>query len=179
MSRGPPLMLVLTCALAGILVGCDDMSDQPKYETYEDAPGFPQAQAARQPPAGTVARGALERERAKRHPPEVTQALLSRGQERYEIFCAPCHGLAGDADGMIVQRGFPAPPSYHTARLRSVSDRHIFNVISDGYGVMFPYGNRIAVRDRWSIVAYVRALQRARQMSATATVVPEAKEPGG
>jgi mono/diheme cytochrome c family protein len=92
-------------------------------------------------------------------PLPVTKALLVRGQQRYNIYCAPCHGRSGDGAGMVVQRGFPAPPSYHTQRLRHAPDSHFYQVISNGYGVMYPYADRIAAHDRWAIVAYIRALQ--------------------
>ena len=93
------------------------------------------------------------------NPLPLTKALLVRGRQRFDIYCAPCHGRSGDGAGMVVQRGFPAPPSYHTARLRKAADSHLYQVISDGYGVMYPYADRITVRDRWAIVAYIRALQ--------------------
>ncbi len=93
------------------------------------------------------------------NPLPVTKALLTRGQQRFEIYCAPCHGRSGDGAGMVVQRGFPAPPSYHTDRLRHAPDSHFYQVISDGYGVMYPYADRINPHDRWAIVAYIRALQ--------------------
>jgi len=101
---------------------------------------------------------------ARRHanPLPVTMALLERGQQRFDIYCAPCHGLGGNGDGMIARRGFPAPPSYHTDRLREASDSHFYQVISDGYGVMYPYADRISPQDRWAIVAYIRALQLSR-----------------
>ena len=93
------------------------------------------------------------------NPLPVTLGLLQRGQERFDIYCAPCHGRAGNGDGMIARRGFPAPPSYHTDRLHKAPDSHFYQVISDGYGVMYPYADRIAPDDRWAIVAYIRALQ--------------------
>lgn len=93
------------------------------------------------------------------NPLPVTLALLQRGRERFDIYCAPCHGQSGNGDGMIARRGFPAPPSYHTDRLRNAPDSHFYQVISDGYGVMYPYADRIAPHDRWAIVAYIRALQ--------------------
>lgn len=93
------------------------------------------------------------------NPLPLTKALLQRGQQRFDIYCAPCHGRSGDGEGMVVRRGFPAPPSYHTARLRNAPDSHFYQAISDGYGVMYPYADRIAPRDRWAIVAYIRALQ--------------------
>jgi mono/diheme cytochrome c family protein len=93
------------------------------------------------------------------NPLPLTKALLMRGQQRFDIYCAPCHGRSGDGAGMIVQRGFPAPPSYHTDRMRQAPDSHFYQVISDGYGVMYPYADRITPHDRWAIVAYIRALQ--------------------
>jgi mono/diheme cytochrome c family protein len=89
----------------------------------------------------------------------LTKALLVRGRQRFDIYCAPCHGRSGDGAGMVVQRGFPAPPSYHTDRLRHAADSHFYQVISDGYGVMYPYADRVTPHDRWAIVAYIRALQ--------------------
>jgi mono/diheme cytochrome c family protein len=93
------------------------------------------------------------------NPLPITARLLARGRERFDIYCAPCHSQAGDGDGMIVQRGFPAPPSYHTDRLRNAPDSHFYDVITRGYGVMYPYADRIAPDDRWAITAYIRALQ--------------------
>jgi mono/diheme cytochrome c family protein len=93
------------------------------------------------------------------NPLPITLALLQRGQQRFDIYCAPCHGLSGNGDGMIARRGFPAPPSYHTDHLRKAPDSHFYQVISDGYGVMYPYADRISPHDRWAIVAYIRALQ--------------------
>lgn len=93
------------------------------------------------------------------NPLPVTLALLQRGRERFDIYCGPCHGSSGAGDGMIVRRGFPAPPSYHTERLRNAPDSHFYQVISNGYGIMYPYADRVAPRDRWAIVAYIRALQ--------------------
>jgi mono/diheme cytochrome c family protein len=93
------------------------------------------------------------------HPEPIAMTLLKRGRERFDIYCAPCHGRSGDGQGMVVQRGFPAPPSFHTDKLRDAPDSHIYQVISQGYGVMYPYGDRIDTGDRWAIVAYVRALQ--------------------
>jgi mono/diheme cytochrome c family protein len=89
----------------------------------------------------------------------MTMQVLQRGRERFDIFCAPCHSPVGDGDGMVARRGFPHPPSYHDERLRSAPDRHFFDVMTQGYGVMKPYANRIDARDRWAIVAYIRALQ--------------------
>lgn len=93
------------------------------------------------------------------NPLPVTRGLLVRGQERYNIFCTPCHGAAGHGDGMIVQRGFPAPPSFHLDRLRQAPDGYYYDVITNGFGRMYSYASRIAPEDRWAIAAYVRALQ--------------------
>jgi mono/diheme cytochrome c family protein len=94
-----------------------------------------------------------------RMPLAITAALLSRGRERFNIYCAPCHSQLGDGDGMVVRRGFPAPPSFHTPRLRQAPDSHFYDVISRGYGVMYPYADRITPEERWAITAYIRALQ--------------------
>jgi mono/diheme cytochrome c family protein len=144
--RGAALTLL---ALALVASGCDDMADQAKGKRYRAA-----AQRAETPPiAGTVAREAAE------PPPPLDLALLERGRDRFDIYCTPCHGTVGDGDGMIVERGFPRPPSYHIERLRAAPTRHLYDVITDGYGAMYSYAARIAPRDRWAIAAYVRALQ--------------------
>ncbi|HEX7368702.1 MAG TPA: cytochrome c, partial [Rhodanobacteraceae bacterium] len=93
------------------------------------------------------------------NPLPITPALLARGQQRFNIYCAPCHSRVGDGDGMIAERGFPHPPSYHTPALRNAPDSHFYKVITDGYGVMYSYADRVSPRDRWAIVAYIRALQ--------------------
>lgn len=96
---------------------------------------------------------------ADQFPFEVTMSVLRRGRERYEIFCTPCHGYTGYGNGMIVQRGFTPPPSYHTERLRNAPVGHFFDVITNGYGAMYSYAARVPVPDRWAIIAYIRALQ--------------------
>ncbi|MEQ8820303.1 MAG: cytochrome c [Sumerlaeia bacterium] len=101
-------------------------------------------------------------------PTTVTLGLVLRGQERYNIFCAPCHGPAGHGDGMIVQRGFSPPASFHIERLREDPDGRLFDVITNGYGNMYSYASRVPPADRWAIVAYVRALQTSQSVSAEA-----------
>jgi mono/diheme cytochrome c family protein len=107
-------------------------------------------------------------ESAQSYPRPVTMALLERGRERFEIYCVPCHSPLGDGDGMIARRGFPQPPSYHIERLRDAPDRHFYDVITQGYGIMYAYGDRVGPEDRWAIVAYIRALQRSQDVRVAA-----------
>ena len=166
--------LLLLGALA--LTGCKDQSmrEQKRYDVFEPAALWPDGTEARPLPEGVVARGDVARADAVAAAPDVTPALLRRGQERYRIFCTPCHGQAGYGDGMIVARGFPAPPSYHTERLRAAPARHFVDVITNGYGVMYSYAARVEPRDRWAIAAYIRALQLSQR--AKVASVPEAGE---
>ncbi|GAB3681568.1 c-type cytochrome [Salinisphaera aquimarina] len=157
--------LCLLWPIAGLVLGvagCSQpkMENQPKYETYENAPDWPDGQSARTPPAGTVARDAQLAPRPDHLPVPLTQALLDRGQQRFEINCLPCHGRVGYADGMVVQRGFPKPPSFHSERLRHAPLSHFYDVMTDGYGVMYSYADRVEPADRWAIAAYIRALQQ-------------------
>lgn len=174
------LMVLLLTVMA--LSGCErvvkNMYDQPRDKAYSANPFYADGASSRLPPAGTVAysRGAApdassgrmgtaqidrddEAAGAQAMPYPIDKKLLVRGQERYAIYCLPCHSPSGDGDGRVVRLGFPAPPSYHIERLRNADDRHIYNVISDGYGVMAAYGDRIEPADRWAVVAFVRALQ--------------------
>ena len=131
---------------------------------------FADGRGARVPPPHTIARGQLRADEqfftgkigdqlAATFPLPVTRELLKRGQERFNIYCSVCHGRTGEGNGMIVQRGFPQPPSFHEQRLRDAPPGHFFNVITNGYGVMYPYASRVAPEDRWAIAAYIRALQ--------------------
>ncbi|TME46494.1 MAG: cytochrome c [Alphaproteobacteria bacterium] len=151
----------LVCLAVLPLAACGDqsMTQQNRYGTYTRAALFPDGTEAQPLPQGVVAQDDLERADQSAKPPAVDARLLARGRERYDIYCSPCHGLTGSGDGMIVRRGFPAPPSYHAARLRAAPAQHIFDVITGGYGVMYSYASRIEPHDRWAIVAYVRALQ--------------------
>lgn len=182
-SRGSlPLALPLALVLALLLTGCEkgmhDMYDQPRYDTYAPSKLWPDGGAARLPVAGTViaARGGFAAsssgrvgyriaqlwdrdEYAPANPYPVSAALLARGRQRFDIYCATCHGPLGDGDGYIVRRGFPAPPSYHLPRLRNAPDRYLFDVMTNGYGLMYSYADRITPADRWAIVSYIRALQ--------------------
>ena len=158
---------ILACAATLLaLAGCKlDMKQQRKLNTYERTSLWPNGSEAQPLPEGVVAQGDLAREAAAASPPPATPELLARGKAQYEIYCTPCHGTAGLGDGMIVRRGFPKPPSYHTQRLRAAPAAHFFDVITNGYGVMYGYGGRVAPEDRWAIVAYIRALQLTRALA--------------
>jgi mono/diheme cytochrome c family protein len=147
-------------ALAAIcLAACEQNMDvQPRYSEYSQAPAF-RGGVLRNPPMGVVARDDPERDRAVADKPALTAALLDRGGERFKIFCSPCHGATGDGNGIIIQRGMPRPTSYHDDRLRAADDQHFFDVITNGHGAMYSYASRVPPRDRWAIVAYIRALQ--------------------
>lgn len=156
------------------LAGCGEdasMRVQKRYETLGPALLFPDGAAARTPPEGTVAVDDPAIDRTLAEPPPVTPALLAEGRERFGIFCTPCHGLAGDGDGMIVRRGFPPPPSYHEERLRRAPARYFVDVITNGYGTMYSYASRVEPRERWAIAAYIRALQLSR--NARVAEIPE------
>jgi mono/diheme cytochrome c family protein len=148
-------------ALGLLLASCGDfsMEDQKKYEPYEQVELFPDGSANQHPVPGTVYRGELADLAPLSERPPLTRALLEHGQERYDINCSPCHGRDGYGHGIVVERGFPAPPSYHTERLRAASARHFMDVIQNGYGIMYSYAARVPPADRWAIVAYIRALQ--------------------
>ncbi len=160
--------------LAGCLVffaGCRlDMHIQPKYKPDEPSTFFGDGRSDRPEVNGVVARGHLRTDQhlytgrvngvlVNTFPIPITRDVLERGRERFNIYCSPCHDYTGSGQGMIVQRGFPAPPSYHIDRLRQAPVGHFFEVITNGYGAMFSYASRISPKDRWAIVAYIRALQ--------------------
>lgn len=147
------------------IAGCGergDMRDQPRVEAYEAAPVESDALRPRTAVPGTVPRalptGAWSMDE-KFEQPRWTENLLHRGREHFDIYCSVCHGRDGYGQGMVVQRGYPQAQSLHTQRLRSVKDRHLFQVITGGFRNMPAYGKQIHPRDRWAIVAYVRALQ--------------------
>jgi len=170
---------------AFFLVSCrQDMHDQPKYQPLEASDFFGDGRASRPLPPGTVARGQLRDDEhlysgksgnkfAEALPLAVTPDLLARGQERFNIFCSPCHGRVGAGDGMVVRRGFRHPPSFHIDRLRQEPAGYYFDVITNGFGAMQDYSAQIPVNDRWAIIAYIRALQLSQH--ATLSDVPEAE----
>ncbi len=162
---------IAAMAALTLLFACDNMANQPKRNSYEADRDEPASVVPRQEPAGTVARDWAPAP----PPPPVTEALLRRGQQRFDIYCAVCHGPTGYGDGIVVQRGFPAPPSYHSDRLRQVPIQHFYDVITNGYGAMYAYAQRVAPADRWAIAAYIRALQ-ASQDTPVAQLTPAERE---
>ena len=158
-------------AIGMLLAGCRlDMHVQPKYLPYEPTTFFDDGRSERPVVPGTVARGHLRLDEllytgrensavADKFPFPITRADLERGRERYNIYCTPCHDYNGGGHGMIVQRGFPPPPSFHIDRLRVVPAGHFFDVITHGFGSMYSYATRVEPEDRWRIAAYIRALQ--------------------
>ncbi len=184
-------------ALLVALSGCrSEMYDQPRYKPYGATDFFEDGTSARPLVAGTIARrdprdrdiksteifetGMTAGKLVDEIPFAVNRAVLTRGQERFRIFCTPCHGELGDGKGMIVRRGFNPPPSYHTQELRDKPVGHYFDVMTRGYGTMYSYAARVPARDRWSIAAYIRALQLSQH--APAAELPAADRtrlPGG
>jgi hypothetical protein len=167
------------------LSGCrQDMHDQPRYKPLGAATFFADGRASRPVVEGTVARGRLRTDRRffqgreggefiGTMPVPVTMDLLRRGRERYNIYCSPCHGLTGSGEGMVVQRGFRHPPTFHSDRVRQLPVGHYFDAITNGFGAMASYASRVPVRDRWAIIAYIRALQLSQ--NATIEEVPPAE----
>lgn len=189
--------LALVAVLA-VLLGCQgqpsgkapihlnpNMDDQEKYQPYEASRFFADGAAMRTPPPGTIARGELHENvpyftgilrdtiYLPEAPVEATMLELKRGQERFNIYCSPCHGRAGDGRGIMATRGYPPPPTFHADRLRDFDDGYLFNVITNGIRNMPSYRHQVPVDDRWAIVLYLRALQRSQ--NATLNDVPEEK----
>lgn len=165
------LLLVLSCGACR-----QDMHDQPKLEPFEASTFFDDGRASRPYVEGTVARGRLQEDEhlfrgtvdgefATTFPYPVDRAMLERGRERFGIFCAPCHDSSGSGNGVIVQRGLKRPASFHVQRLRDAEPGYFFDVITNGFGAMYDYSDRIPARDRWAIVAYVRVLQLSQNAS--------------
>ena len=177
-EAGPALVLALL-ALAGIgSAGCrQDMHQAARYDPLERSEFYADQRASRPLVEGTVARGFLRDDKTfytgkdgaalvADMPVPVTRELLLRGQERFNIYCSPCHGRTADGNGMIVQRGFKQPPSFHIERLRAQADGYFFDVMTNGFGAMQDYSAQVAPADRWAITAYVRALQYSRRVNA-------------
>ena len=160
-----------------VLAACrQDMHDAPSYDPLQQSAFFPDGAASRMLVANTVARGQLREDEhlytgkvngqvAAEFPMPVTAEVMARGQERFNVYCSPCHGRTGMGNGMIVQRGFRAPPSYHEERLRNVPVGYFFDVMTSGFGAMQDYSAQVPVTDRWAIAAYIRALQLSQRAS--------------
>lgn len=177
-------IVLISAAVLGTGACRRDMHDQPKLEPLEQSSFFDDGRASRPIPPHTIARGQLTGDEfystgktngrfVDAFPAEVTREMLERGEQRYNIYCTPCHDRTGTGRGMIVQRGFPRAPSFHDKRLREAPPGYIFNAITNGFGVMPSYATQIPVDDRWAIVSYIRALQLSQ--SATLADVEPAK----
>jgi hypothetical protein len=166
------LLMAFVAASVFLATGCDhlrqDMATQPKNKPLSPSAFFPDGRSERPLVENTVARGSIADDDlfvpkdSNRFPIPVNLELLERGQNRYNIFCAPCHGLQGDGNGMVAMRGMKHPPSYHQDRLRQVPNGYLYDVITSGFGQMLDYSAQIPPRDRWAIIAYIRALQLSR-----------------
>jgi cytochrome c553 len=174
------------CLLMLLASSCRrDMFNQPSSQPLTKNDFFQDNQmASRELVAHTVPRGHLDEDEAfytgkigtnlvTTFPIPVTRELLQRGRERFDIYCSVCHGRTGDGNGMIIQRGFPVPPSYHIDRLRQAPVGHFFDVMTQGYGIMYSYAERVKPEDRWAIAAYIRALQLSHDMKLAELPVSE------
>jgi hypothetical protein len=171
-------LLAIACAAASLVFGAgcqylrQDMVNQPKNKPLSPSPFFEDGRSERPIVENTVARGSLANDElfvpkdSNNFPLPVDLALLARGEERYKIFCTPCHGLQGDGNGMVVIRGMKRPPSYHQDRLRQAPNGYFYDNITNGFGQMLGYSAQIPPRDRWAIIAYIRALQLSRNAKA-------------
>jgi mono/diheme cytochrome c family protein len=172
------------CLTAGLAASCNQMmNDEPRYKPLAGSDFFADGQSARPQVEGTIARGHLRVNQAydtgrsggalvNALPLPVTHDLLARGEERFDIFCSPCHGRLGNGDGVVVERGFRSPPSYHIDRLRNAPVGHFFDVMTNGFGAMSSFASQVPPSDRWAIAAYMRALQLSQH--ATLSDAPEA-----
>jgi Cytochrome C oxidase, cbb3-type, subunit III len=172
-----------------VLAGCrTDMQDQPRFIPLRKSDFYSDGRSSRPVVEGTVARGQLRddtyfytgmigKEQGNVMPFPVTREVLARGQERFNIYCAPCHSELGDGNGMIVQRGYRRPPSYHIDRLRQAPLGHFYDVITNGFGAMPDYAAQIAPGDRWAIIAYIRALQYSQNAPASAAAGADLNAP--
>jgi mono/diheme cytochrome c family protein len=154
---GLPLLGPLLGVLALAACKRENMYSQGKSETWDRSAFFAKQQSMQRPVPGTVARDAPNPPAPQ--PATISAAMLARGHERFDIYCTPCHGRTGDGQGMIVQRGFPQPPSFHSKRLLKAKAALFYDTITHGHGVMYSYADRVPSADRWAIIAYIRALQ--------------------
>lgn len=184
-SSGPHFFLCLLF-LASLSACTQHMGFEGRLSPFSKSHFFPDQGSARVPVLGTIPQGVPIGDSplltgyengipVQNIPMPITSSLLNRGAERYQIYCSPCHGYSGHGDGMIVQRGFLAPPSYFQERLLNAPAGHFFNVITHGQGAMYSYADRVDVRDRWAIIAYIRALQIS-QHSLMSSLSPEQRQ---
>lgn len=163
-------------ALAASAACRQDMHDTPRYKPLQQSDIYPDKRSSRPIIEGTVARGFLKADDVfytgmqagapvEKIPMPLTEAVVARGRERFNIYCSPCHGVAGDGDGMIVKRGYKQPVSYHDPRLRNEKAGYFFDVMTRGFGQMPDYAAQVSPKDRWAIVAYIRALQLSQHAS--------------
>jgi mono/diheme cytochrome c family protein len=183
-------MALLTGALLVSSACRNDMHTQPRYKVYAGTDFFSDGRSERPQIEDTVARGQLHLDEARYTgkvngkdietiPIQITKEDVLRGQQRFNIYCSPCHGRAGNGQGMIVARGLRQPPSYYDERLLNAPVGHFFDVMSNGYGSMYSYASRVAVDDRWRIAAYIRALQLSQNAPADVAGGYEPKIGGG
>jgi mono/diheme cytochrome c family protein len=177
-SRARLFVLAAVIAISALVSCRPDMSNQPKAKPLSESDFFSNQANARPIPPHTVERGDTRENAAfytgmtngiyiTQLPVGLTQELLTRGRERFDAICAECHDRTGSGNGMVVQRGFPQPPSFHVDRLRNAPIGHFFDVITKGYGVMYSYATRVTPEDRWAIAAYIRALQLSHDVKAS------------
>lgn len=184
--KGLALGCVLACAV--LLAGCTmTLRDGARLKPLESNVFFENSQSARPLVDNTVARGYLwtdpelyrgqtaDGQLVEVFPFEITPAILERGQERYNIYCSPCHGMVGDGQGLVVQRGFKQPSSFHIDRLREAPVGYYYSAITHGFGAMYSYASRVEPEDRWAIIAYIRALQLS-QNATLSDVPPDLRE---
>jgi mono/diheme cytochrome c family protein len=182
---------ILLATVTVSLVACrQDMHNQPRYKPYASTTFFDDGRSARPAIDDTVARGQLHLDLARYTgkengkdvdyiPIQITRSDLARGQERFNIYCSPCHSRLGDGHGMIVRRGLRQPPSYHDPRLINAPIGHFFDVMTNGYGAMYSYASRVPVDDRWRIAAYIRALQLSQNAPPELAQNSGSAKPGG
>jgi cytochrome c553 len=169
----------ISVCLMSIFAACrPDMANQPRNKPLSQSEFFADRTSARPPPAHTIEyqeprdnaafyTGLANGIYITQLPMKLTPELLNRGRERFEAICSECHDRTGSGNGMVVQRGFPQPPSFHVPRLRNAPIGHFYDVITNGYGVMYSYADRVEPEDRWAIASYIRSLQLSHNATAS------------
>jgi len=189
-QRRNVLGLLLPAAALALAACAQQMGHQPHVQPLEPSSVFPDRQSARPPVAGTVVSGYTRTNHRLDPIPQfdpntdslpfaLNADVLQRGRERFDIYCSECHGLAGDGNGIVVQRGFSRPPSYYDPRLRQAPLGHFYDVITNGYGAMASYAAQVEPQDRWAIAAYVRTLQASRTATVAELPADKRAELGG